>query len=68
MTKKVIIDQMQRSVELTFPLKRIVSLVPSQTELLHYFGLEKEVVAITKFCIYPRIGMLRNNELEALRN
>ena len=54
MTKKVIIDQMQRSVELTFPLKRIVSLVPSQTELLHYFGLEQEVVAITKFCIYPQ--------------
>ena len=54
MTKKVIIDQMQRSVELTFPLKRIVSLVPSQTELLHYFELEQEVVAITKFCIYPQ--------------
>jgi len=54
MTKKVIIDQMQRSVELTFPLKRIVSLVPSQTELLHYFGLEQEVVAITKFCIHPK--------------
>jgi ABC-type hemin transport system substrate-binding protein len=54
MTKKVIIDQMQRSVELTFPLKRIVSLVPSQTELLHYFGLEQEVVGITKFSIHPK--------------
>ena len=68
MTKKVIIDQMQRSVELTFPLKRIVSLVPSQIKLLHYFGLEKEVVAITKFLFIQRIGMLRNNELEGLRN
>jgi ABC-type Fe3+-hydroxamate transport system substrate-binding protein len=28
-------------------------MVPSQTELLHYFGLEKEVVGITKFCIHP---------------
>lgn len=45
---------MQRSVELSFPLKRIVSLVPSQTELLHYFGLEQEVLAITKFCIHPK--------------
>ena len=54
MKKKIVIDQMQRSVELTFPLKRIVSLVPSQTELLHYFGLEQEVVAITKFCIHPK--------------
>jgi len=27
--------------------------VPSQTELLHYLGLEDEVVGITKFCIHP---------------
>jgi ABC-type Fe3+-hydroxamate transport system substrate-binding protein len=32
---------------------RIISLVPSQTELLHYLGLEVEVVGITKFCIHP---------------
>lgn len=34
--------------------RRIVSLVPSQTELLHYLGLEDEVVGITKFCIHPK--------------
>lgn len=33
--------------------KRIVSLVPSQTELLYDLGLEEEVVGITKFCIHP---------------
>jgi len=33
---------------------RIVSLVPSQTELLHYLGLEEETVGITKFCVHPR--------------
>jgi ABC-type Fe3+-hydroxamate transport system substrate-binding protein len=33
---------------------RIISLVPSQTELLHYLGLENEVVGITKFCIHPK--------------
>ena len=33
--------------------KRIVSLVPSQTELLFYLGLEQETIGITKFCIYP---------------
>ena len=38
----------------SFPPKRIVSLVPSQTELLHYLGLEDEVVGITKFCVHPR--------------
>jgi len=33
--------------------KRIISLVPSITELLHYFQLNNEVVGITKFCIHP---------------
>ena len=32
---------------------RIISLVPSQTELLFYLGLEVEVIGITKFCIHP---------------
>jgi ABC-type Fe3+-hydroxamate transport system substrate-binding protein len=34
-------------------INRIVSLVPSQTELLFDLGLEEEVVGITKFCIHP---------------
>lgn len=33
--------------------KRIISLVPSQTELLHSLGLENETVGITRFCIHP---------------
>lgn len=33
--------------------QRIISLVPSQTELLYSLGLDKEVVGITKFCLYP---------------
>lgn len=36
----------------TFP-KRIISLVPSQTELLVDLGLEENIVGITKFCIHP---------------
>jgi len=46
-------DQMQRTVQLNHPPQRIVSLVPSQTELLHHLGLEQEVVGITKFCVHP---------------
>lgn len=34
---------------------RIVSLVPSQTELLYSLGLEEEVVGITKFCLHPKL-------------
>ena len=36
-----------------FP-KRIVSLVPSQTELLVDLDLENELAGITKFCIHPK--------------
>ncbi|MCS7075638.1 MAG: helical backbone metal receptor [Bacteroidia bacterium] len=37
----------------TYPPKRIVSLVPSQTELLYELGLTEQVVGITKFCVHP---------------
>lgn len=50
---KLFTDQLQRTVRLGFPPRRIVSLVPSQTELLHALGLDAEVVGITKFCIHP---------------
>jgi iron complex transport system substrate-binding protein len=33
--------------------KRIISLVPSQTELLYDLGLEESIIGITKFCVHP---------------
>ena len=72
-------DQLHRSIELpAWPPRRIVSLVPSQTELLHALGLEQEVVGITKFCVHPaewyrakpRVGgtkTLSLEKIEALR-
>ena len=33
--------------------QRIISLVPSQTELLFDLGLNAEVIGITKFCVHP---------------
>ena len=50
----VFIDQMMRKVEITPTPLRIISLVPSQTELLYDLGLNNEVVGITKFCIHPK--------------
>ncbi len=47
-------DQMNRTIRLENYPKRIVSLVPSQSELLFDLGLENEVVGITKFCIHPK--------------
>ena len=45
---------MKREVLLpVFPL-RIISLVPSQTELLFQLGLGERVVGVTKFCAHPK--------------
>ncbi|MER3463220.1 MAG: cobalamin-binding protein [Chitinophagaceae bacterium] len=49
----VFVDQLNRSISVTTEPKRIISLVPSQTELLFHLGLDKEVIGITKFCIHP---------------
>ncbi|TCC89990.1 cobalamin-binding protein [Pedobacter hiemivivus] len=51
--KRSFTDQLNRNIEINFPPKRIISLVPSQTELLFDLGLDKEIVGLTKFCIHP---------------
>src|SRR6185312_15424613 len=71
-------DQIGHTIEIDSPPHRIISLVPSQTELLSYFGLTEEVVGITKFCIHPdewfrtktRVGGTKNvdfNKIEQLK-
>jgi len=47
-------DQLNRIIVLQNKPKRIVSLVPSQTEMLVDLGLENSLVGITKFCIHPK--------------
>ncbi len=47
------IDQLGRTISLRENPKRIISLVPSQTELLYDLELNEEVIGITKFCIHP---------------
>ncbi len=47
-------DQLNRIIELHETPKKIVSIVPSQTELLCDLGLDETVVGITKFCIHPQ--------------
>lgn len=72
---RIVYDQLNRPVEFKFPPCRIISLVPSQTELLHDLGLEEEVLGITRFCIHPIhwqetksiIGGTRKLNLEKIR-
>jgi ABC-type Fe3+-hydroxamate transport system substrate-binding protein len=75
MATKIFTDQMNRKVEIPFPPQRIVSVVPSQTELLFALGLNDRVTAITKFCIHPndwfrsktKIGGTKKLNLEEIR-
>ena len=68
-------DQMRRSVEIPESPQRIISLVPSQTELLYDLGLGERVVGITKFCIHPeswfktkhRVGGTKKVDMEKIR-
>lgn len=46
-------DQLGRDIRIELTPKRIVSLVPSQTELLVDLGLESSIIGITKFCVHP---------------
>jgi len=50
---KIFKDQLGNSVTISFPPSRIISLVPSQTELLAELNLSTEVVGITKYCVFP---------------
>lgn len=47
-------DQLGRNIVIRSQPERIVSLVPSQTELLFELGLGSRVVGITKFCVHPK--------------
>ena len=67
-------DQVGRTVVVPRLPKRIISLVPSQTELLFELGLSERVVGITKFCVHPekwfktkpRIGGTKKLDFEAI--
>ena len=45
-------DQLGSTIEIKQAPKRIISVVPSQTELLFDLGLNEEVIGITKFCVH----------------
>ncbi len=48
-----ITDQLGRAVSIDKPPQRIISLAPSNTEILFALGLADRIVAVTDFCDYP---------------
>ncbi|MFH2095538.1 MAG: helical backbone metal receptor [Bacteroidota bacterium] len=49
----VFIDALLRKVDIHVLPQRIISLVPSITELLFDLGLDQRIAGITKYCIHP---------------
>ena len=72
----VFYDQMNKAVNLPATPQRIISIVPSQTELLFDLGLQEQIVGITKFCIHPadkvklvtKIGGTKQLNIQAIHN
>ena len=68
-------DQINVEIHFDSYPKRIISIVPSQTELLYDLGLEDEIIGITKFCIHPnnwfrskkRIGGTKNLHIDEIK-
>ena len=76
--KKKFVDNLSQEILINFPPLRIISLVPSITELLFDLGLNKEIVGITKYCVHHReliknktvVGGVQNidfNKINALK-
>ena len=69
-------DHTGNFIYLNAPPQRIISLVPSQTELLYALGLDERVVGITKFCVHPdewyrsktRVGGTKNTDLNRIHS
>ena len=69
------VDQLGRKINLTRPVNKIVSTVPSQTELLCDLGLENALIGVTKFCEHPShlrkektiIGGTKNLNIEKIK-
>ncbi|MBS1627029.1 MAG: ABC transporter substrate-binding protein [Bacteroidetes bacterium] len=64
----VYIDQLNQEIILPTTPKRIISLVPSQTELLFDLGLNEEVIGITKFCVHPQNWLQQKTKIGGTKN
>jgi iron complex transport system substrate-binding protein len=71
--ERLLTDEMGRKVTIPYPVKRIISLAPSITEILFALGLNEEIAAVTNYCDYPeavlnkpRIGGFINPSIEKI--
>lgn len=61
-------DQMGQVIELAQTPQRIISLVPSQTELICDLGLESKIIGLTRFCVHPKNKFLSTPRIGGTKN
>jgi ABC-type Fe3+-hydroxamate transport system substrate-binding protein len=73
MARVHIADDLGFKLELEYRPERIVSLVPSWTETLFAFGLERAIAGVTRYCVAPpetasiaKIGGTKNPDIKAI--
>lgn len=72
--KKKFVDNLSKEIIISYPPHRIISLVPSITELLFDLGLANEIVGVTKYCVHPKeliksktvVGGVHNIDFETI--
>jgi ABC-type Fe3+-hydroxamate transport system substrate-binding protein len=61
-------DQLGRWVDVPAAPRRIISLVPSITELLYTLQLDDQVTGITKFCVHPESWFRQKTRIGGTKN
>lgn len=61
-------DQIGNYITLNKTPSRIISLVPSQTELLYELGAENTTIGITKFCVRPKEWFRNKTKIGGTKN
>jgi iron complex transport system substrate-binding protein len=70
---RAVTDDTGRSIRVAVPVRRVVSLSPSMTEIMYALGLEDQLVGDTDYCDYPpeaakkpKVGGVVNPSLEEI--
>src|SRR5215467_11364507 len=70
---RTINDDTGRNIRVAMPVRRVVSLSPSMTEIVYALGLQDQLVGDTDYCDYPpdarkkhKVGGVTNPSLEAI--
>lgn len=68
MVSRTFLDALGTSLAFEKPPQRIVSLIPSITELLFALGLDERIVGVTKFCTHPPEGVAKKEKIGGEKN